>query len=49
LQTAKQIQSNKIQNTQKFLSNNILSWLISLSVVAWKSGCDKLPFYFELN
>ena len=31
----------KSQIMQKFLSNHTLSWFISLSVVAWKSGCDK--------
>ena len=41
LQTADKPSSKQRQNTQKFLSKHILSWFITLSVVAWKSGCDK--------
>ena len=33
----------KSQIMQKFLSNHTLSWFISLSVAAWKSGCDTFP------
>ena len=41
LQTTDKIQSRQSPNTQKFLSNHILSLFITLSVVPWKSGCDR--------